>query len=74
MLDHFEPAGLTVQMFMTVNEEMRLSHTGKAAYEGQISYPSVWEQLTEALASLNEYVSRRKSRQVQTPISASPEC
>jgi len=74
MLDHFEPAGLTVQMFMTVNEEMRSLHTGETEHEGQISYPTVWEQLTEALASLNDYVARRRNKQVHTAISASPEC
>jgi hypothetical protein len=74
MLDHFEPASLTAQMFMTVNEEMRSLHTGETKQEGQISYPTVWEQLTEALASLNEYVTRRRSKQIQTSISTSPEC
>jgi hypothetical protein len=75
MLDNFEPAGLKLQMFMAADEEMRALSTTDGDYETQANpRTSVWEHLTDALASLNEYVSRRRSKPMQTPMSASPEC
>ena len=77
MLDHFEPAGLKAQMFMAAEEEMRALYMEQtdADAETRISrLPSVWDHLADAVAALNEYVSRRRSKQIQTSISASPEC
>jgi hypothetical protein len=77
MLDHFEPAGLTVQMFMTVEKELHSEDssqvdTNDVARESRLA--SVWGHLAEAVTALNEYVAARKNKQAQTPMSASPEC